>query len=98
MGIDLYHNITRTYVLCQDEYDTNPSRTALEMAESITLVENATRVDSFGFKCPDRQGRGPAMFTIQSTPNLSFSIPNASPQGAFSSGMVIVPPAESFSK
>jgi len=40
----------------------------------------------------------PAMFTIHSIPNLSVSIPKVSPQGAFSNGWCIVPPAESFSQ
>lgn len=38
-------------------------------------------------------GGVPAMFTIQSVPNRSLTIPNWSPHGAFSSGIVTVPPS-----
>ena len=39
---------------------------------------------------------GAVIFTSQLTPNLSINMPNESPQGALSRGMVTVPPAESF--
>ena len=39
-----------------------------------------------------------AMLTSQSMPNLSRSMPNVSPQGAFSSGTVSVPPSRSLSQ
>jgi len=38
------------------------------------------------------------MLTIHCTPNLSVHMPNVSPQGALASGMIVVPPATSFSK
>src|SRR5262245_51799457 len=38
------------------------------------------------------------MLTNQLVPNLSVHMPKTSPQSAFSSGIVTVPPAESFSK
>ena len=38
------------------------------------------------------------MFTSQVTPKRSVSMPNASPQGATSSGSEIVPPSASFSQ
>lgn len=47
--------------------------------------------------CPVRVDAYP-MFTIQSMPNLSVSIPNIAPHGAFASGIFTVPPADSFSK
>jgi hypothetical protein len=36
----------------------------------------------------------PAMSTIQATPNRSLHMPKWSPHGAFSSGIITVPPAE----
>ena len=41
---------------------------------------------------------GPAMLTSQLTPNLSVHMPKVSPHGAGASGMVTVPPADSFSQ
>ncbi len=40
----------------------------------------------------------PAMFTSHWTPNLSVHMPNVSPHGAGSSGMVTVPSADSLSQ
>lgn len=40
----------------------------------------------------------PAIFTSHCTPNLSVHIPNVSPHGAFSSGIVTLPPGESLSQ
>ena len=36
------------------------------------------------------------MLTIHMTPNLSVNMPKVSPQGAFSSGTTMLPPALSF--
>ena len=56
---------------------------------------------------PSRRGPGemsghyagvPAMLTSQLTPNLSFNMPNVSPQGALLIGMVIVAPSASLSQ
>jgi len=55
--------------------------------QSANVVEATWKCYSFG----------PEMFTSHDTPNLSVSMPNVSPHGAFSSGMPMVPPAESFS-
>ena len=38
------------------------------------------------------------MLTSQGTPNWSVIMPNSSPQACFCSGMVTVPPADSFSQ
>ena len=40
----------------------------------------------------------PAMLISQAIPNLSTHMPKVSPQIAFSSGMVMVPPSMSFSQ
>jgi len=45
-----------------------------------------------------RDAGEPAMFTSHRTPNLSTSMPKVSPQGAFSSGAVIVAPSASPSQ
>ena len=41
---------------------------------------------------------GCMMSTIHGTPNWSAHMPNSSPQACLSSGMVTVPPADSFSQ
>jgi hypothetical protein len=65
---------------------------ARDVGGSLALGEPGSRSAWVGY------AGAPATLTIQLTPNLSTHMPNVSPHGALSSGMVTVPPSDSLSQ
>ena len=80
---------------------TSPTRVAVGAIHAPGLTSGSRPSKAIvapAYDAPSGYACGWEMLTSQGTPNWSTHMPNSSPQDCFCSGMVVVPPADSFAQ